>query len=99
MSRLTESSLTLTNALLKFREPMVMTDAAGRFSVPADTSVEFDTIFVLPSWLSRLGTTNSALWAGGTLVFRRQGYESKLVPVFAKRTCDVGTIELQPTQP
>lgn len=99
MSYASEQVVTLTNALVNFRPPITLTDATGGFSVPAQTSVTFETIFAFPWWLRDAGTTNSALWGSGTLVLRHKGYEPKLIHVFAKRTCDLGVIKIQPDNP
>lgn len=85
-------SLTLTNALAELRPPTVITDQAGQFSVPAERSLIFG--FILVWWPSmKFGETPR----GGTLVLRRDGYESATIPFYSASVTNLGEVLMKPT--
>jgi len=73
-------------AFTNSRPPVVTTDTAGHFSIPAERRWDF---FVIPI---------DVFPRFGLLVVKRDGYESITVPFWSKTVQDVGELAMKPVK-
>ena len=91
VSQSSDPALSLTNALAELRPPTVITDQAGRFTVPAERSLIFGFIWV---WWPSMKFGESP--QGGTLVLRRDGYEPATIPFYSGSVTNLGEVFMKP---
>ena len=92
VSEARDAALSITNALAELREPTVHTNPDGRFTVPAQRSLNFG--LILFWWPSH--TTNSAPLPSGTLVLRRDGYVPATIPFCSELVTNLGEVWMKP---
>ena len=73
-------------AFTNSRPPMVTTDSAGHFCVPADRRWD---IYAVPI---------DVFPRFGLLVIKREGYEAATVPFWSRSVTDVGEIAMKPVK-
>jgi hypothetical protein len=73
-------------AFTNSRPPLVTTDTAGHFSIPAERRWDF---FVVPI---------DAFPRFGLLVVRCEGYQSLTIPFWSRTVQDIGDITMQPVK-
>jgi hypothetical protein len=73
-------------AFTNSRPPLVTTDSAGHFSIPAERRWDF---FVIPI---------DVFPRFGLLVVKRDGYESMTIPFWSREVQDVGELPMKPVK-
>jgi hypothetical protein len=85
-------TLTVSNALLQLRHPIVHTDSTGWFEVPPGYT--YNLALGIPWWPSH--NTNGPPQFSGTLVVRHPGYESRAIPFRSHSVTNLGEVQLTP---